>query len=411
MHETLIIKASQLSDDALLAHCQHLAAHARETTAELIAHLAEVDRRRLYRGKGPGSLYGYCRQVLLMSEHAAYHRMKVARVVIAFPSILDLLADGAVTLTTVRLLAPHLTAESHRGLLTEAIGKSRRDVEKIVAGLAPQPDAKSSVRKLPAPRAIPAPLTDAPLPTGECAQVALGMGDPVAAELPTEQAAPGVPASSVRTPAAHWPVVLPTAPARYRVQFTIDEETESNLRRAQDLLRREVPDGDPAVIFARALRLLLGDVEKKKLAATEKPRQARPATPGSRTIPAHVRRAVARRDAGQCAFAAPNGRRCTERSYLEFHHVHPFARGGGATVENIALRCRTHNAYESELVFGPRQRPANSVRTELKGGLPDFARTPFAAADTHARRDSDCQRIAARIVNEASVSAALDAGR
>jgi hypothetical protein len=379
MHETLIQQASRLSDDALLARCEHLAAQSRNTTVELIAHLAEVQRRRLYRRESTGSLYGYCRQVLLMSEHAAYHRMKVARAVLEFPGILALLADGSVNLTTVRLLAPHLTAGTHRALLAEATGKSRREVQKIVARLAPQPDAKSSVRRLPAPRPAPAPSPDERLSAGERTPVPVG-GNRVAAKQ-ADQAPSGVlaaasPASSAPASAAHHESVVPTAPARYRVQFTIDEETEKKLRTVQDLLRREIPDGDPSVIFARALALLLADVEKKKLAATAKPRPARAATPGSRTISAHVRRAVARRDGGHCAFVAADGRRCTERSYLEFHHVHPFAHGGEATVENIALRCRTHNAYEGELVFGPRQRLANSVRTESKGGLPDFARTP-----------------------------------
>jgi hypothetical protein len=50
---------------------------------------------------------------------------------------------------------------------------------------------------------------------------------------------------------------------------------------------------------------------------------------------------------------AANGRRCTERAFLELHHIHPHALDGPATVANISLRCRRHNAYEAELVFGP----------------------------------------------------------
>ena len=144
-------------------------------------------------------------------------------------------------------------------------------------------------------------------------------------------------------------------------------------------MRREIPDGDPATIFDRALDLLIADVERKKLAATQKPRPPRAIAPGSRTIPAHVRRAVAVRDGRRCAFVARDGRHCSERSFLEFHHLRPFAQGGEATVENIALRCRAHNAYEAEVVFGPRvPSQANSVWTELTGSLPDFARTPSA---------------------------------
>jgi hypothetical protein len=152
---------------------------------------------------------------------------------------------------------------------------------------------------------------------------------------------------------SHRAVVAPLAPERYRVQFTVDRETHEKLRRAQDLLRREIPNGDPGVIFDRALGLLLEDVARKKLAATSKPRPSRGAAAHSRHVPAEVKRAVWLRDGGQCAFVGQRGRRCAERVYLEFHHVEAYARGGQATVANLSLRCRSHNVHEAELVFGP----------------------------------------------------------
>jgi hypothetical protein len=146
-------------------------------------------------------------------------------------------------------------------------------------------------------------------------------------------------------------VVEPLAPDRYRVQVTVGKETHDKLRRLQDLLAREVPGGDPAAIIDRALTLLLEEVEKKKLGATN-PRKARPTAAGSRHVPADARRAVWRRDEGRCAFVSNEGTRCAARKYLEYHHVVPFAKGGPATVGNVSLRCRAHNAYEAELVFG-----------------------------------------------------------
>ena len=65
-----------------------------------------------------------------------------------------------------------------------------------------------------------------------------------------------------------------------------------------------------------------------------------------------MRRQVWARDGGRCAFLGKIGR-CAERGFLEFHHVVPFAAGGAATVENIELRCRAHNAHEAELFLGP----------------------------------------------------------
>jgi hypothetical protein len=129
------------------------------------------------------------------------------------------------------------------------------------------------------------------------------------------------------------------------------------LRLAQDLLRHAIPNGDLAQIFDRALTALLEDLAKKKIAATDRPRPSKPTSPGSRHIPAAVKRAVWIRDGGRCAFVAPSGRRCSERSFLEFHHVVPYAAGGEATTENIQVRCRVHNAYEADLFFGPRTPP------------------------------------------------------
>jgi 5-methylcytosine-specific restriction endonuclease McrA len=146
-------------------------------------------------------------------------------------------------------------------------------------------------------------------------------------------------------------VVAPLAPERYKVQFTVSRDVHDKLRRVQELLCREVPDGDPAVIFDRALDLLLANLEKKKMAATAAPRRPRATKQGSRHIPAHVRREVWKRDERRCAFVGATGR-CAQRRYLECHHIHPHGHQGPATVDNIALRCRAHNAYESELTFG-----------------------------------------------------------
>ena len=148
--------------------------------------------------------------------------------------------------------------------------------------------------------------------------------------------------------------VKPLAPERYRIQFTVGPETYERLRRVQDLLRHSIPNGDPAAIVERALKLLLADLLKRKLATTDRPRASPVQQPTSRHISAAVKREVWRRDGGQCAFRGAQGR-CTETGFLEFHHVIPFAEGGETTTSNV--RCRAHNAYEAEQWFGARQPP------------------------------------------------------
>jgi hypothetical protein len=86
-----------------------------------------------------------------------------------------------------------------------------------------------------------------------------------------------------------------------------------------------------------------------------------------------VKRVVSKRDADQCAFVSPEGRRCNQRAFLEFHHVQPFAHQGPPTVENISLRCRAHNAYESEIVFGrfdPSVVRETAAIHAVSGGIP-----------------------------------------
>jgi hypothetical protein len=338
MHETILATTDRLSDDAILARMKLHVGREREAIVALVADLAVLLGRTTYLGEGWGPLFSYCRDQLHLSGDAAYNRVAAARAVRLFPVILHHLAAGFVTVTTIKVLRPVLTTQNHLAVLAEAKYRSKMEVERIVARLDPKPDVPSTIRKLPPPtpagRPVPAPVETVP-----------------AAKQPEHEDAPAPRPREVLPSPARRPVVAPLAPERYRVQFTISEETHDKLRRVQDLLCREVPDGDPAVIFDRALDVLLSDVEKKKLAATTKPRRPRGTKEGSRAIPAHVRRAVWERDGGRCAFVGRSAR-CAERRYLEWHHVQPHGHHGPATVENISLRCRAHNAYESELVFG-----------------------------------------------------------
>src|SRR3970040_1026893 len=105
-----------LSNHELVARVKHLAEREREATASLIAHLAELDERRLYLAEGCSSLFTYCTQILHLSEHAAYGRIETARAVRRFPVILERLCEGSVNLTAVGLLTAHLTSENHREL-------------------------------------------------------------------------------------------------------------------------------------------------------------------------------------------------------------------------------------------------------------------------------------------------------
>ena len=340
MRNDLLSSLRDLSDGDLVACVKDLAARERGSLAEFVAHLAELGTREVYLQEGHGSLFAYCRDVLALSEAEAYTRIEVARAARRFPVIFELLEAGSATLTTVRLLGPHLTSDNHREVLESARGKKKALVEEIAARLAPLPDVPPSIRKLPPPRFFGA------LPSGP--QAPLGSRE---MSLPP----PSPP------PARAWATVAPLSPDRYRVQITIGGDTLEKLRFAKDLLRHAIPSGDDALVFDRALTALLLDLARKKFAAAEASPASRGTAPGSRHIPAEVKRTVYLRDLGRCAFVGTSGRRCGERAFVEFHHVHPHAAGGEATVGNLQLRCRAHNAYEARAYFG-RDAPGDDRR-------------------------------------------------
>lgn len=346
MREDVLCCVQHLSDDDLVARVKLLAQREREATVLLIAHLAVLDERGLYLAEGCASLFTYCTQVLHLAEYAAYNRIEAARATRRCPVILEMLADGSVTLATVRILAPHLTPATHSDLLAAARHKSKREVEELVAHLCPELPVPSSIRRLSTARHEASSAT-----TGHASERGADP-DPTSNRLNRPAVTPSVPIQQPR-PAN----VTPLALEQYRVQFTASASTCDKLRLAQDLLRHQIPDGDISEVIDRALRVLLDTLVRQKFAATSRPRERTIDGNGgqnstSRHIPAEVRRTVWLRDGGRCAFVARIGRRCSERGFLEFHHVVPYAPGGAATPDNIQLRCRAHNRHEAELCFG-----------------------------------------------------------
>ena len=119
-------------------------------------------------------------------------------------------------------------------------------------------------------------------------------------------------------------------------------------------MRSEIPDVDLARVIEAAITEKLDRLETKRFGKTVSPRKPLSASPapGSRRVPAAVRRAVAERDEGRCRFVDAQGRRCSERHGLEYHHRHPFAMGGGHDPANVSLLCSQHNRYLAERDFG-----------------------------------------------------------
>jgi len=338
-------KLTHLCDSVLLSNLAALVARDRANSAMLVAHIAEVDERRLYLPAGYTSMHAYCLGELHLSEDAAYKRIRAGRAARQFPILFTALAEGRLHLSAVCLLTSHLTAANAKELIEAGTHKGRSEIERWLAQRLPQPDAlrlDDGVYPVPSEQLVPSSVAGSESACDPEAEGALAAGS----------RAPGKLASGPVEVASPPTRLSPLSPERYTIQVTILRATHDKLRHAQALLGHSIPSGDVASVLDRALDSLIAQIERRKLGATPKPRRQPRPTHGRRHVPAATRRAVWERDQGQCTCVGENGRRCGARARLEFDHVDPVARGGQATVERMRLRCRAHNQYEAERVFG-----------------------------------------------------------
>ena len=325
---TNIDELKSLSDDELLHRVSDLLTQSRRVEWVLVAHIAEVDARRLYARQASPSMIHYCMDVLHLSEGEAYRRISAARLSRKYPVILTMLEDGRLHLAGISVLKKHLTDANYENVLARATHKTKREIEELVAELAPKPDVPPTIRKRPQRKA-----NSEPLKSHSSTQLC---PDTV------EQEPPATPEKRA--------TVKPLAPARYKVAFTASEELRDKLERLQALM-----PGDLASIIDAAVSEKLERLEAKRYGKTNKPRknlEDADTSPGVRGISAAVKRTVWKRDRGQCTFIGARGKRCPERHRLEFHHDEPYALGGDRSLDNLRLACSAHNAYMAELDYG-----------------------------------------------------------
>ena len=304
----------------------------------MLAHIAEVDARKLYLPAGFPSMHAYSVQRLRLSEDAALKRIQAARVARQFPVIFTALEEGRLQLSGVCLLAPYLKEASAGDLLAAAMDRSKDDIAKLIARRFPRSELLELVEEYASSSRAEA--------EGRSELDCSDEHAPGHVDRDTLSHAPGH--VEVTTPR---PKVAPHADGRYALHVVLCQEAYDLLRYAQALSSHANPEGNIADELHRALKSHVARLEKQKFGATSRPRPAR-VSENPRHIPAHVKRTVWERDGGQCTFVSDSGQRCPARARLEFDHIDPVARGGEATVEGIRIRCRAHNQYVAERVFG-----------------------------------------------------------
>ncbi|MEO8901401.1 MAG: hypothetical protein ABI488_06765 [Polyangiaceae bacterium] len=369
--------------------------------ADVLAHLAELDERKLFLELGFSSLFVYCMEALGMDESSAGRRITAARVCRKYPEVYVRVASGALGLSVLCALNPHLNPENAAQLFEACSNKSRRRVEEILAARFPKPDVRDLIRRVPIQTEMRPMLAESRLSS--------------ALSEPSTNAAPPIPVPNPRSSSEVPPRrIEPLSADRYGFHFTGNSSLKEKFEQARALLSHEVPSGEMAALFERALDALIRDREKRRFAVGCKPRRAarlpvvvspraakQSRSPGeccaepppvvplvhseesarvpsgesarvpsgesarmhsgesarvqakrSRRIPAAVVREVYVRDEGRCSFVSRDGRRCDCRVFLEVDHCTPFAVNGAPTILNLRLRCRAHNQWHAVRYFG-----------------------------------------------------------
>ncbi len=368
-----------LTDADLCRDIKFMASRDRHCLAKSLVHLAEFDRRALCVKEGGESLFAYCTRVLGYDEFDAFRRIRAARTINRFPSVVPLIEEGKISLTAIAVLAPYLKPENHRAWFAEVAGKSRREVEALIAARHPQGARPDHLRRFPpppvsvGPSAPPDALEATPSFAASEADPAAGSASPILSADGVRQALPPVSSSPGARP-HEWQAIVPVSLERIRIGFDAGVAVMGLINRARQVLRHKYPEGRLEDVMKEALEILLDRKDpQRRLTLRPAPvvRDAPPAEPrflrdrkAGRYIPAWVKRAVWERDCGRCAWRFDDGTLCGSKDWIEYDHVRPFAKGGRSDApRNIRLLCRAHNQHAGKLEFptvAPSSAPAPS---------------------------------------------------
>ena len=326
-----------LSIEELDKSTQKLVRAEKRNVALVIAHIAEMSRRKGHVERGYKSLWDYCTRRLRLSEGSVARRIQVANVCRRIPQILVALAENRISLTVAGILTPVLTESNVEKLLADCAGMSSREVEEYVVALRPRPVFTPSIRRAPSTRTPPPAMLTMPTP-----------------EPTTPRPIPRVSSS----------ILEPARPETFNFRFAADRKFKEKFERLAEVLGVENPLQHMAEIMEQAMDMALDkkDVKRKrarrlarKAKSADNSRQktrAREFSAKSRYIPSHTRERVHERADYQCKYRGPDGTRCRSRTGLEIEHERPFAIYRSHDEKYLRLFCGPHNRLSAEKVFG-----------------------------------------------------------
>ncbi len=314
----MLLNLSDIKDTDLISRTKKLRDTEHESMTQLLQHLIETEKRRLDLDLGYSSLFDYCVNYLEYSGAAAGRRIQAARCIHRYPVVLEMLEKNELSLTTISQIHGILTDDNYKDILFRVKGASYREVEKIACELRPPLKLRDRVK-------------------------------PVCVAVKT------APSSNQNAGAAH-------VERKMLVQFLASEAQVDKVEKVKQLLSTS----DPNMALADVIEILADEyLERHSHEARHERREKRrnaprsdsrrrecKSAPDTRHIPDATRDQVYVRDQGQCAYVAPDGKRCACRTGLQIDHMEPYSRGGVQAPENLQLLCAAHNRRAAELTMG-----------------------------------------------------------
>ncbi len=289
-------RLNSLRNEELLAALSLLVSRENDALSDLLAHLAELDERRLYLVLGFPSLFAYCTEALGFCKSAAGRRIAAARVCRHYPDVYARVARGELKLSVLCALGPHLARESAAELFEACQNKSFEQVEELLATRFPKPNVRELIRRYP-PRHVLTPDVGSGLVESKVAPTA---ATPVATKVRAEFAslpngAPNPPVPDTRLEGVPSRVmrgergkVEPLSTDRFGVHFTADAELRQLIEQARSLARHRLEMNTLPSLMKLVFQCFVRHEEQRRFALHVKPRRKRvnkcPATGRQRAV-------------------------------------------------------------------------------------------------------------------------------
>ncbi|MBS1986098.1 MAG: HNH endonuclease [Bdellovibrionales bacterium] len=321
-----------LEDSELLSITKELVQKERAVTMDILRHLQEIERRKLFADLRYPSLFEYAVHELGYSEAAAGRRIQAMRLMTELPGVAPKIESGALSLSNIcqarsffremNKAQPEmaLSREQKTEVLAQLEDKSAREGQRILLSISP-------AHALPRERER--------IVSTEHSEVNFLMSQELKASLGEIRALLGE--RGARLTLAE----LVTEMARLSKERLLEQRFGKN-RVRQTTAKFGKPSSEPIPMAGNKKQIQISAPFNSDTSTTDVGEALRQRT---RYISRATKHAVWRKAEGKCV-------RCGSTHRLQFDHIQPFALGGDSKPGNIQLLCGSCNLRRGIGTFG-----------------------------------------------------------